>query len=170
MPVFSTDEYQARIAATKQRMEAAGIDVLFVSLPDNMNYLSGYDGWSFYTHQVLLVALDRPRPLDQRAPEELLERGELLDGIARLREIHTHQPGEEPDLRPLNRTRPGDLREAPGEPGERVLGQQSNELEGDASPWRGSHDGRPTARTRRRRRSLEFGIGGSRRGDFVHPG
>lgn len=39
-------------------MEERGIDVLLVSDPANMNYLSGYDAWSFYVHQGLLVPQD----------------------------------------------------------------------------------------------------------------
>jgi Xaa-Pro aminopeptidase len=36
-------------------MDEAGVDLLVVSAPDNINYLSGYDAWSFYVPQVLLV-------------------------------------------------------------------------------------------------------------------
>ena len=32
-------------------MEAKGIDLLIVSDPSNMAWLTGYDGWSFYVHQ-----------------------------------------------------------------------------------------------------------------------
>jgi Xaa-Pro aminopeptidase len=59
---FATDEFAARLARTKQRMAAEGLDALYVSEPANMNYLTGYDGWSFYVHQGVLVvlALDKP--------------------------------------------------------------------------------------------------------------
>ncbi len=36
-------------------MEAKGIDLLIVSDPSNMAWLTGYDGWSFYVHQCVLV-------------------------------------------------------------------------------------------------------------------
>lgn len=36
-------------------MEAKGIDLLIVSDPSNMNWLTGYDGWSFYVHQAVIV-------------------------------------------------------------------------------------------------------------------
>ena len=58
MSVFAIEEYRRRIAATRERMAAAGIDVLLASHPANMNYLSGYDGWSFYVHQLVALALD----------------------------------------------------------------------------------------------------------------
>jgi Xaa-Pro aminopeptidase len=57
-PLFSLDEYQARLAGTRERMYREGIEVLLVTDPANMNYLSGYDGWSFYVHQGLLVFPD----------------------------------------------------------------------------------------------------------------
>lgn len=39
------------------------VEVLIVSDPSNMNYLTGYDGWSFYVHQGLVVALDHDQPI-----------------------------------------------------------------------------------------------------------
>ncbi|MDM8555045.1 M24 family metallopeptidase [Desulfococcaceae bacterium HSG7] len=63
MALFTNDEYLSRITQTKTRMQDAGIDVLIVSDPANMNYLTGYDGWSFYVPQMVLVALDLDKPL-----------------------------------------------------------------------------------------------------------
>jgi Xaa-Pro aminopeptidase len=60
---FERSEYLARIANTKARMDEAGIEVLLATDPANMNYLTGYDGWSFYTPQAVLVALDDAEPL-----------------------------------------------------------------------------------------------------------
>jgi ectoine hydrolase len=37
--------------------------VLVVSDPANMNYLTGYDGWSFYVPQCVVVSLDADTPL-----------------------------------------------------------------------------------------------------------
>jgi len=55
---FSQDEYDARLAKTRRAMEAAHIDLLVVTDPSNMAWLTGYDGWSFYTHQAVLVRGD----------------------------------------------------------------------------------------------------------------
>jgi Xaa-Pro dipeptidase len=63
MPVFERKEYLGRIEKTKQSMQRKGIDLLVVSHPANMNYLTGYDGWSFYVHQCVLVALDKEEPI-----------------------------------------------------------------------------------------------------------
>ncbi|CAI8053331.1 Ectoine hydrolase [Geodia barretti] len=55
---FSRDEYAARIAKTRRAMDERGLDLLVVSDPSNMAWLTGYDGWSFYVHQCVLLALE----------------------------------------------------------------------------------------------------------------
>ena len=52
---FTREEYAARLAKTRRAMEAKGIDALIVSDPSNMAWLTGYDGWSFYVHQAVIV-------------------------------------------------------------------------------------------------------------------
>jgi len=52
---FSRAEYAERLAKTRKAMERAGIDLLIVTDPSNMHWLTGYDGWSFYVHQCVLV-------------------------------------------------------------------------------------------------------------------
>ncbi len=61
--VFSADEYRQRISKTKESMKEKGFDLLVISQPANMNYLSGYDGWSFYVHQCLLLHLEQEEPV-----------------------------------------------------------------------------------------------------------
>jgi ectoine hydrolase len=63
MALFTSKEYQVRIQKTKKRMEEGGIEVLIVADPANMNYLTGYDGWSFYVPQVVVVAMDLETPI-----------------------------------------------------------------------------------------------------------
>ena len=60
---FDRPEYLARVAAVKRRMGAAGMDVLLISDPTNMNYLTGYDATSYYVHQMVALALDAEEPL-----------------------------------------------------------------------------------------------------------
>jgi ectoine hydrolase len=60
---FEVDEYKERLRKVKERMDAAGIEVLLVVDTANMNYLTGYDGWSFYVHQGVLVSLDAEQPV-----------------------------------------------------------------------------------------------------------
>lgn len=54
---FSRSEYADRINKVRTAMAAQGIDLLIVSDPSNMAWLTGYDGWSFYVHQCVLVDL-----------------------------------------------------------------------------------------------------------------
>ena len=63
MPTFEKAEYAGRLAKTKARMEANGVEVLLATDPANMCYLTGYDGWSFYVHQLLVVAVDADEPV-----------------------------------------------------------------------------------------------------------
>ncbi|KVQ45785.1 ectoine hydrolase DoeA [Burkholderia territorii] len=55
---FERSEYAARIAKTRTAMQQAGIDLLIVTDPTNMAWLTGYDGWSFYVHQCVLLPMD----------------------------------------------------------------------------------------------------------------
>lgn len=52
---FSDAEYESRLARTRAAMEGAGLDTLIVSDPSNMAWLTGYDGWSFYVHQAVVI-------------------------------------------------------------------------------------------------------------------
>ena len=60
---FSVSEYRSRLIKTKESMLEAGIDVLLVTDPANMNYLTGFDAWSFYVHQLVVVMMDEEEPL-----------------------------------------------------------------------------------------------------------
>ncbi|MBO9409427.1 M24 family metallopeptidase [Shimia sp. R9_1] len=55
---FSQAEYERRIAKTRRAMEKAGLDLLFITDPSNQAWLTGYDGWSFYVHQGVLLGLE----------------------------------------------------------------------------------------------------------------
>jgi ectoine hydrolase len=52
---FTRAEYAQRLARVRRAMEAAGVEVLFTCDPANMAWLTGYDGWSFYVHQGVIV-------------------------------------------------------------------------------------------------------------------
>ena len=55
---FSKSEYDRRLAKVRRAMAEKDIDVLFVEDPSNMAWLTGYDGWSFYVHQGVVVFHD----------------------------------------------------------------------------------------------------------------
>ncbi|MEO1493804.1 MAG: M24 family metallopeptidase [Pseudomonadota bacterium] len=52
---FSRREYADRLAKVRRAMDEAGIDTLITVDPSNMAWLTGYDGWSFYVHQAVVV-------------------------------------------------------------------------------------------------------------------
>ncbi|MEO9864371.1 MAG: ectoine hydrolase DoeA [Yoonia sp.] len=55
---FSTAEYRQRITKVRKAMEKAGLEAIFVTDPSNMAWLTGYDGWSFYVHQGVILTLE----------------------------------------------------------------------------------------------------------------
>ncbi|MGV8953319.1 MAG: aminopeptidase P family N-terminal domain-containing protein, partial [Cypionkella sp.] len=55
---FTADEYAARLAKTRSAMQARGLEAIFVTDPSNMAWLTGYDGWSFYVHQGVLLGME----------------------------------------------------------------------------------------------------------------
>ena len=55
---FSAEEYTRRLCKTRAAMDRAGLDVLLVTDPSNMAWLTAYDGWSFYVHQGVLIFPD----------------------------------------------------------------------------------------------------------------
>lgn len=54
---FEHAEYEQRLKSTRKAMDQAGISLLLVSDPSNIAWLTGYDGWSFYTHQCAVVSM-----------------------------------------------------------------------------------------------------------------
>lgn len=61
--LFTVSEYKNRLKKTKEMMLERNIDVLLVTDPANMNYLTGFDAWSFYVHQLLIVMIDEEEPI-----------------------------------------------------------------------------------------------------------
>ncbi len=66
---FDGAEYARRIGLTRAAMDQAGLDALIVSDPSNIAWLTGYDGWSFYVHQAVVLTLEGAprwwgRPMD----------------------------------------------------------------------------------------------------------
>ncbi|MDF3381698.1 MULTISPECIES: ectoine hydrolase DoeA [Sulfitobacter] len=52
---FTNSEYQRRVDRTRKTMAARNLDAIVVSDPSNMSWLSGYDGWSFYVYQAVIL-------------------------------------------------------------------------------------------------------------------
>ena len=55
---FTREEYQSRLKTVRDSMAARDLDALLIGDPANMNWLTGFDAWSFYVPQVMLVLHD----------------------------------------------------------------------------------------------------------------
>ncbi len=55
---FNKQEYSERAKKTRQAMSEKGVELLIVTDPSNINWLTGYDAWSFYVHQCVVIGSD----------------------------------------------------------------------------------------------------------------
>lgn len=62
MTMFPREEFMTRLDKVKKSMKEKDIDVLLISDPANMCYLTGHNAWSFYVHQMVLVDLNEEMP------------------------------------------------------------------------------------------------------------
>ncbi|WP_439615395.1 M24 family metallopeptidase [Shinella sp.] len=60
---FALSEYRTRLQAIRAEMARRNLDLLIVNDVANQHYITGYDGWSFYTPQVVLVPLVEEEPV-----------------------------------------------------------------------------------------------------------
>ncbi len=63
MMIFSQSEFNLRIKKIKSSMNNKGLDLIIITDPSNMNYTTGYDGWSFYVPQGVIISLDHDQPI-----------------------------------------------------------------------------------------------------------
>ncbi len=59
---FTVAEYRTRLDKVRQRMADRGIDLLLVSEPSNIYWLTGIGDWSFYVPQFALIRGDETQP------------------------------------------------------------------------------------------------------------
>ena len=93
-PLFSEEIYRNRIRRVKERMDHAGMELLLVTDPANMNYLTGYDGWSFYVHQGVVVDLAADTPF-WFGREQDANGARLVDGTNLVNWVKTIKGAEE---------------------------------------------------------------------------
>ena len=55
---FEKSEYDERLGRVRAEMRRRGIELLAVTDVANQHYLTAYDGWSFYTPQIVLVPIE----------------------------------------------------------------------------------------------------------------
>jgi Xaa-Pro dipeptidase len=60
--MFSVDEFQQRLARTRERLSERGVAGMLVHTPENMYYLSGYHTPGYYAYQTMLVPTSPAKP------------------------------------------------------------------------------------------------------------
>ncbi len=60
---FMRAEYEQRLKRIRAEMGKRGLDLLIVNDVANQHYITAYDGWSFYTPQVVLVPVAHAEPV-----------------------------------------------------------------------------------------------------------
>ena len=61
--LFTKEEYKTRLKKTQKMMQEKGIELLISHDTNNLNYLTGYDAWSFYYAQCAIVHVNAEEPL-----------------------------------------------------------------------------------------------------------
>ena len=97
---FEDVEFERRRSAVGRRMEDAGFDLLVCQDPANMNWLTGFDGWSFYTPQAVLVHRDERFPIwfgrAQDARSATITTSLPADNVVAYSESLVHHPTSHP--------------------------------------------------------------------------
>jgi Xaa-Pro dipeptidase len=60
---FERDEYAERLTRVRGEMARRGLELLIVNDVANQHYLTAYDGWSFYTPQMVVVPIEDEEPV-----------------------------------------------------------------------------------------------------------
>jgi len=60
---FTNQEYKSRLKKVQTSMQKKGIELLISQDPSNMNYLTGYDAWSFYYAQCVIIHVNADEPI-----------------------------------------------------------------------------------------------------------
>lgn len=97
---FEKYEYAQRVEKVKRRMVAAGFDLLVCQDPASMGWLTGFDGWSFYTPQAVILHLEEASPIwfgrAQDAKSARITTDIPDDNIIGFSESLVHHPSQHP--------------------------------------------------------------------------
>ena len=74
---FSDEELSRRLAATRQEMAARGLDLVLLSAPEHVFYLTGLDHWGYFAPHVLIVAAEGELVLVTRAMDHVAIRNQV---------------------------------------------------------------------------------------------
>ena len=60
---FNKQEYRERLLKVQKMMQEKGLELLISHDTNNINYLTGYDAWSFYYAQCVIIHINAEQPL-----------------------------------------------------------------------------------------------------------
>jgi len=61
--IFPQSEFDLRLEKIKSSMSNKGLDLIIITDPSNMHYTTGYEGWSFYVPQGVIISLEYDQPI-----------------------------------------------------------------------------------------------------------
>jgi len=70
-PYFTRNEYDARLAAVRRNMTGRDLDLLVLSAPENIFYLTGLDHWGYFAPHILVVPVSGEMTLIARSMEKV---------------------------------------------------------------------------------------------------
>src|SRR3982751_268566 len=70
-PYFARAEYDLRLNAVRHEMAERGLDLVLLSAPENIFYLTGLDHWGYFAPHLLIVPAEGEMVLVTRAMERV---------------------------------------------------------------------------------------------------
>lgn len=74
---FTDDELRRRVAATRAEMESRELDLVMLSAPEQVFYLTGLDHWGYFAPHLLLVPREGDLTLVTRQMEHVAIRNQV---------------------------------------------------------------------------------------------
>ena len=98
---FTRNEYQGRLQKVHNQLDKENLDAILISRPANINWLTGFDAWSFYTPQAMIVEIGSSpiwlgREMDASSAKlsSVLEPEQLVSWPEELVQHPTRHPGD----------------------------------------------------------------------------
>ena len=78
---FTDDELNRRLAATQEEMATRSLDLILLSAPEHVFYLTGLEHWGYFAPHVLIVPAAGDLVLVTRAMEHVVIRNQVRNAI-----------------------------------------------------------------------------------------
>lgn len=78
---FSDEELARRLESVRHRMAASRLDLIMLSTPENIFYLTGLDHWGYFAPHLLLVPADGKMVLITRAMERVTVQNQVRNAL-----------------------------------------------------------------------------------------